>query len=166
MEGCCNLGGFVFSSSSLSSLWLSDLHSLSKMVLSLQVHQFFVFLSHPLVPSVWFEIVFSVHCHAQVFNCPNLKEISLDFSRQETDSTDLTTVMDALGRSCPKLQNIHIASILLSHDAVLALSAANLRLVLVFYDWCQCFHFKFPENLYLLPCLGDCECFLLFLDQG
>ncbi|KAK6141608.1 hypothetical protein DH2020_024643 [Rehmannia glutinosa] len=93
MEGCYNLGGFIFSSTSLSTLWLSDLHSLSKMV----------------------------------FNCPNLKEISLDFSRQENDSTDITTVVDALGRSCPKLQNIHIASFLLSHEAVLALSAANLR---------------------------------------
>ncbi|KAL8055133.1 hypothetical protein ABFX02_04G036700 [Erythranthe guttata] len=93
MEGCCNLGGFIFSSTSLSTLWLSDLHSLSK----------------------------------TVFNCPNLKEVSLDFSRQENDSTDLTTVVESLGRSCPKLQNIHIASVLLSHDAVLALSAANLR---------------------------------------
>ncbi|KAH6813697.1 RNI-like superfamily protein [Perilla frutescens var. frutescens] len=93
MEGCSNLGGFVFSSTSLSSLWLSDLHSLSKMV----------------------------------FNCPYLKEISLDFSRQVSDTTDLTSVMDGIGRSCPKLQNIHIASVLLSHDAVLALSAANLR---------------------------------------
>ncbi|KAL3647795.1 hypothetical protein CASFOL_008763 [Castilleja foliolosa] len=93
MEGCSNLGGFIFSSTSLSTLWLSDLHSLSKMV----------------------------------FNCPNLKEISLDFSRQENDSTDLTTVMDSLGRSCTKLQNIHVASVFLSHEAVLALSAANLR---------------------------------------
>ncbi|KAK4418344.1 F-box/LRR-repeat protein 17 [Sesamum alatum] len=93
MEGCCNLGGFIFSSTSLSTLWLSDLHSLSKMV----------------------------------FNCPNLREISLDFSRQENDTTDITTVVDGLGRSCPKLQNIHIASIRLSHAAVLALSAANLR---------------------------------------
>lgn len=32
MEGCSNLGGFSLSSSSLSTLWLSDLHSLSKMV--------------------------------------------------------------------------------------------------------------------------------------
>ncbi|KAL0389438.1 UNVERIFIED_CONTAM: F-box/LRR-repeat protein 17 [Sesamum calycinum] len=93
MEGCCNLGGFIFSSTSLSTLWLSDLHSLSKMV----------------------------------FNCPNLREISLDFSRQENDSTDITTVVDGLGRNCPKLQNIHIASNRLSHAAVLALSAANLR---------------------------------------
>ncbi|KAL3828010.1 hypothetical protein ACJIZ3_016812 [Penstemon smallii] len=93
MEGCCNLGGFIFSSTSLSTLWLSDLHSLSKMA----------------------------------FNCPNLKEISLDFSRQENDSTNLTSAMDGLGRSCPKLQNIHIASVRLSNAAVLALSAANLR---------------------------------------
>ncbi|CAN1270773.1 hypothetical protein LINPERPRIM_LOCUS13990 [Linum perenne] len=33
MEGCSNLGGFVLCSSSLSTLWLSDLHSLYKMVL-------------------------------------------------------------------------------------------------------------------------------------
>ncbi|KAI5680155.1 hypothetical protein M9H77_01382 [Catharanthus roseus] len=93
MEGCSNFGSFVLSSSSLSTLWLSDLHSLSKMI----------------------------------FNCPNLKEISLDFSRQESDSTDLATMMDDLGRSCPRLQNIHVASVRLSHAAVLALTDANLR---------------------------------------
>ncbi|KAA8543317.1 hypothetical protein F0562_021188 [Nyssa sinensis] len=93
MEGCSNLGGFILCSSSLSNLWLSDLHSLSKMV----------------------------------FNCPNLKEISLDFSRLENDSTDLTAMVDGLGRSCPRLQNIHIASVRLSHTVVLALTAANLR---------------------------------------
>ncbi|PSS06337.1 F-box/LRR-repeat protein [Actinidia chinensis var. chinensis] len=93
VEGCSNLGGFFLCSSSLSTLWLSDLHSLSKMV----------------------------------FNCPNLKEISLDFSRQENDNTDLITMVDGLGRSCPRLQNIHIASLRLSHAVVLALTAANLR---------------------------------------
>ncbi|KAH7863769.1 hypothetical protein Vadar_021779 [Vaccinium darrowii] len=93
MEGCSNLGGFHLCSSSLSTLWLSDLHCLSKMV----------------------------------FNCPKLKEISLDFSRQENDSTDLTTMVDGLGRSCPRLQNIHIASVRLSHAVVLALTASNLR---------------------------------------
>ncbi|KAB2075527.1 hypothetical protein ES319_A07G227400v1 [Gossypium barbadense] len=93
MEGCSNLGGFVLSSSSLSTLWLSDLYSLSKMV----------------------------------FNCPNLKEVSLEFSRQENDTTDLTTMVDAMGRSCPRLQNIHIASVRLSHAVVLSLTAANLR---------------------------------------
>ncbi|XP_043708898.1 F-box/LRR-repeat protein 17-like [Telopea speciosissima] len=93
MEGCSNLGGFSLCSSTLSTLWLSDLFSLSKMV----------------------------------FNCPNLKELSLDFSRQENDCTDLATMVDALGRTCPRLRNIHIASLRLSHAVVLALTAANLR---------------------------------------
>ncbi|CAN1270778.1 F-box/LRR-repeat protein 17, partial [Linum perenne] len=93
MEGCSNLGSFVLCSSSLSTLWLSDLHSLSKMV----------------------------------FNCPNMREISLVFSRQENDTTDLVGMVDNLGRSCSRLQNIHIASIRLSHAVVLALTAANLR---------------------------------------
>ncbi|KAI3732641.1 hypothetical protein L1987_63848 [Smallanthus sonchifolius] len=93
MEGCSNLGAFVLCSNTLSSLWLSDLHSLSKMV----------------------------------FNLPNLNEISLDFSRQENESTDLTSMMDGLGRSCPKLKNIHIASLHLSHSVVLSLAAAHLR---------------------------------------
>ncbi|KAD6120105.1 hypothetical protein E3N88_11376 [Mikania micrantha] len=93
VEGCSNLGSFVLCSNTLSILWLSDLHSLSKMV----------------------------------FNIPNLNEISLDFSRQENDSTDLTSMMDGLGRTCPRLQNIHIASLQLSHSVVLSLTAANLR---------------------------------------
>ncbi|EOX94576.1 hypothetical protein QUC31_004592 [Theobroma cacao] len=93
MEGCSNLGGFVLSSSSLSTLWLSDLYSLSK----------------------------------TVFNCPNLKEISLEFSRLENDTTDLCTMIDGMGRCCPRLQNIHIASVRLSHAVVLSLTAANLR---------------------------------------
>ncbi|XP_062080866.1 F-box/LRR-repeat protein 17 [Humulus lupulus] len=93
VEGCSNLGGFVLCSSSLATLWLSDLCSLSKMV----------------------------------FNCPNLKEISLEFSRQENDNTDLVSMAESLGRGCPRLQNIHIASIRLSHPVVLALTAAQLR---------------------------------------
>ncbi|CAN4101235.1 unnamed protein product [Withania somnifera] len=69
-----------------------------------------------------------LYCHAKmVFNCPNLKDISLDFSRLENDTTDLTLMVDGLGRSCPRLQNIHIASIRLTHAVVLALTAANLR---------------------------------------
>ncbi|KAI3421399.1 uncharacterized protein J3R85_012315 [Psidium guajava] len=93
MEGCSNLGGLVLSSSSLSTLWLSDLYSLSKMV----------------------------------FNCPNLREISLEFSRNGNDCTDLIAMVDGLGRNCPRLQNIHIASLRLSHAVVLALTASNLR---------------------------------------
>ncbi|XP_055831968.1 F-box/LRR-repeat protein 17-like [Solanum dulcamara] len=69
-----------------------------------------------------------LYCHAKmIFNCPNLKDVSLDFSRQENDTTDLTLMVDGLGRSCPRLQNIHIASIHLTHAVVLALTAANLR---------------------------------------
>ncbi|PWA77841.1 F-box domain, cyclin-like protein [Artemisia annua] len=93
VEGCSNLGGFVLCSNTLSTLWLSDLHSLSKMV----------------------------------FNLPNLNEIALRFSRQENDRTDLTSMMDGLGRSCAKLQYIQIASLQLSHSVVLSLTAANLR---------------------------------------
>ncbi|XP_004292183.1 PREDICTED: F-box/LRR-repeat protein 17 [Fragaria vesca subsp. vesca] len=93
MEGCSNIGGFALCSSSLLTLWLSGLHSLSKMV----------------------------------FNCPNLKEISIDFSRQGNDNTDLITMVDGLGRNCPRLQNIHIASVRLSHAVVLALTDAQLR---------------------------------------
>ncbi|MQL80762.1 hypothetical protein Taro_013214 [Colocasia esculenta] len=62
-----------------------------------------------------------------VINCPNLNEISLDFTRQENDSTDLVTMMDTLGRTCPLLRNLHIASIRLSNAAVLALASARLR---------------------------------------
>ncbi|RAL42167.1 hypothetical protein DM860_011950 [Cuscuta australis] len=61
-----------------------------------------------------------------VFNCPGLKEISLHFP-QENDNTDITAMVDCLGRSCPRLQNIHIASSRLSHTAVLSLAEANLR---------------------------------------
>lgn len=67
-----------------------------------------------------------------MFNCPNLKEISLIFSRQENENTDLTAMVDGLGRSCPRLQNIHVASVRLTHAVVLALTAANLRFVMFF----------------------------------
>ncbi|XP_072987979.1 F-box/LRR-repeat protein 17 [Typha latifolia] len=93
VEGCTNLGFLNLCSSSLSTLWLSDLYCLSK----------------------------------SVINCPNLKEISLDFTRQENDSTDIVTMMDSLGRTCPRLRNTHIASIRLCNEAVLALASANLR---------------------------------------
>ena len=57
-----------------------------------------------------------------------MKEISLEFSRQENDTTDLTAMVDGMG-SCLRLQNIHIASVRLSHAVVLSLTAANLRFV-------------------------------------
>uniref|UniRef100_A0A7N0SVG3 Uncharacterized protein n=1 Tax=Kalanchoe fedtschenkoi TaxID=63787 RepID=A0A7N0SVG3_KALFE len=93
MEGCSNLGSIIVSSSSLTILWLSELHCLYK----------------------------------AAFCCPNLQEVSLDFSRQGNDNTDLTAMVDGLGRGCPMLQNIHIASARLTHKAVLALTSAGLR---------------------------------------
>ncbi|GJS68277.1 COP1-interacting protein 7-like protein isoform X1 [Tanacetum coccineum] len=65
----------------------------------------------------------------KVFNLPNLNEVALRFSRQENNSTDLTSMMDGPGRSCPKRQYIQIASLQLSHSIVLSLTAANLRCI-------------------------------------
>ncbi|KAM0936634.1 putative F-box domain, leucine-rich repeat domain superfamily, F-box-like domain superfamily [Dioscorea sansibarensis] len=62
-----------------------------------------------------------------VINCPNLKELSLDFTRQENDSTDFISMMDSLGRTCPRLRNLHVASNKLSNEAVLALTSVDLR---------------------------------------
>ncbi|KAH9615943.1 hypothetical protein KSS87_001507, partial [Heliosperma pusillum] len=93
MECCSSMGSIIISSASLSTLWLSDLHSFSKTII----------------------------------NCPNLREVSLNFVRQEDDGTDITSLVDNLGRYCPRLQNIHIASPKISHSTVLALSGANLK---------------------------------------
>ncbi|ERN01433.1 F-box/LRR-repeat protein 17 isoform X2 [Amborella trichopoda] len=93
IEGSTNLGFLSLASSSLATLWLSDLYSLSKTALC----------------------------------CPNLKELSLDFARDGQDNTDLCNMMEGIGRSCPRLRNIHIASVRLSNSFVLALSGANLR---------------------------------------
>ncbi|GJV50328.1 F-box/LRR-repeat protein 17 [Tanacetum coccineum] len=65
------------------------------------------------------------NCHSNLrFQPPNLNEIGLKFSCQENDSTDVTSMMDGFGRSCPKLQ---IASLQLSRSVVLSLTATNLR---------------------------------------
>ncbi|KAM2363470.1 hypothetical protein ACFX1X_002529 [Malus domestica] len=50
-----------------------------------------------------------------------------DFSHEKNDNTDLVTMADVLGRNCPRLQNIHIASIWLSNAVVLALTTTKLR---------------------------------------
>ncbi|KAF8402363.1 hypothetical protein HHK36_013317 [Tetracentron sinense] len=56
----------------------------------------------------------------QNFNCPNLKELSLDFYRRENACTDLTSMVDGLGRTCPKLQNmLHQFNSLLSYKSAL-----------------------------------------------
>ncbi|KAM3277933.1 hypothetical protein ACQJBY_045670 [Aegilops geniculata] len=62
-----------------------------------------------------------------VISCPNMSELSLCFTQQSTECTDLVSLMDGLGRSCPNLRNLHISSIQLSNEAVSALEGANLR---------------------------------------
>lgn len=78
--------------------------------------------------------------------------MSLDFSSQENDNTDLVAMVDALGRSCSRLQNIHVASIRLSHAVVLALTGANLRLV-EFYNQSEfCYLQSLNDNFILVSC--------------
>ncbi|XP_074576151.1 F-box/LRR-repeat protein 17-like [Curcuma longa] len=93
IEGCTNVGSLNITSSSLTTLWLSDLYCISKVALK----------------------------------CPNLTELSLDFCRQENDTTDLVTMMEGLGCTCPLLRNVHTSSIRLCDKSALALTNANLR---------------------------------------
>ncbi|KAJ1294476.1 hypothetical protein BS78_01G149000 [Paspalum vaginatum] len=62
-----------------------------------------------------------------VMNCPNMSELSLCFTQQSNDCTDLVALMDGLGRTCPNLKKLHISSNQLSNEAVCALESANLR---------------------------------------
>ncbi|KAG0548476.1 hypothetical protein BDA96_01G170300 [Sorghum bicolor] len=62
-----------------------------------------------------------------VMNCPNMNELSLCFTQQSSDCTDLVTLMDGLGRTCLNLKKMHISSSQLSNEAVCALENANLR---------------------------------------
>jgi hypothetical protein len=73
-------------------------------------------------------------------NCPNLNELSLDFPKQNNDSTDLVALMDSLGRTCPNLRNMHISSDRLCNEAVFALESANLRYLPVHHSlpWSLC----------------------------
>ncbi|XP_062215158.1 F-box/LRR-repeat protein 17-like isoform X2 [Phragmites australis] len=62
-----------------------------------------------------------------VMNCPSMSELSLCFAQQSNDCTDMVTLMDGLGRTCPNLKNMHISSSQLSNEAVFALESAKLR---------------------------------------
>lgn len=66
-------------------------------------------------------------CFLQVMNCPNMSELSLCFTEHSSDCTNLITLMDGLGRTCPNLEKMHISSKQLSNEAVCALENANLR---------------------------------------
>ncbi|KAI0520502.1 hypothetical protein KFK09_007978 [Dendrobium nobile] len=51
-------------------------------------------------------------------------------ARMKTNySTNLVNMIDSLGRGCPSLRNINIASVVIFNDAVCALSDANIRLL-------------------------------------
>jgi hypothetical protein len=60
-------------------------------------------------------------------NSPNMNELSLCFAQKSDDCTDLVTLMDGLGRTCPNLKKLHISSNQLSNAAVSALESANFR---------------------------------------
>ncbi|CAL9089539.1 unnamed protein product [Musa textilis] len=85
----------------------------------------FVNISSSSLVMLWLSDLYCIS--KMVLKCPNLRELSLDFTRQVNDSTDLATIVESLGRTCPCLRNIHIASVQLCNEAVLALASANIR---------------------------------------
>ncbi|CAN6352279.1 unnamed protein product [Urochloa humidicola] len=85
----------------------------------------FLNISSSILSTLWLSGLCSLT--KAVMNCPNLNELSLDFPKQNNDSTDLVALMDSLGRTCPNLRNMHISSIRLCNEAVFALESANLR---------------------------------------
>jgi hypothetical protein len=119
--GCSNLDFINLCSSSLSVLWLSDLCSLSKsVILCLHSDSKFSSFSACSLPD-------SPTYFLQVMNCPNMSELSLCFAQQSNDCTDMVSLMDSMGRTCPNLNKMHISSNQLSNEAVFALESANLR---------------------------------------
>ncbi|CAL9053070.1 F-box/LRR-repeat protein 17-like isoform X1 [Musa acuminata AAA Group] len=85
----------------------------------------FVNISSSSLLMLWLSDLYCIS--KMVLKCPNLRELSLDFTRQVNDSTDLATMLESLGCTCPCLRNIHIASLQLCNEAVLALASANIR---------------------------------------
>ncbi|CAL4905347.1 unnamed protein product [Urochloa decumbens] len=108
------LSRFVSEKRSLSVLKLDSCSSLG-----------FLNISSSSLSTLWLSGLCSLT--KAVMNCPNLNELSLDFPKQNNDSTDLVALMDSLGRTCPNLRNMHISSIHLCNEAVFALESANLR---------------------------------------
>ncbi|KAL6847070.1 hypothetical protein ACP4OV_022923 [Aristida adscensionis] len=104
---------FVSEKRSLSVLKLDSCSSLG-----------FLNISSSSIQTLWLSGLCSLA--KAVINCPNLNELSLEFTKQN-NSTDLIALMDSLGRTCPNLRNMHISSIHLCNEAVFALQNANLR---------------------------------------
>uniref|UniRef100_A0A0A9BCV2 Uncharacterized protein n=1 Tax=Arundo donax TaxID=35708 RepID=A0A0A9BCV2_ARUDO len=85
----------------------------------------FLNLSSSSLSILWLSDLYSLS--KSVMNCPNMSELSLCFAQQSNDCTDLVTLMDGLGPTCPNLKQIHISSNRLSNEAIFALESANLR---------------------------------------
>ncbi|CAN6356881.1 unnamed protein product [Urochloa humidicola] len=108
------LSRFVSEKRSLSVLKLDGCNSLS-----------FLNINSSSLATLWLSGLCSLN--KAVMNCPNLNELSLDFPKQNNDSTDLVALMESLGRTCQNLRNMHISSVRLCNEAVFALESANLR---------------------------------------
>lgn len=100
-----------------------------------------------------FALIHWTECFLQVMNCPNMSELSLCFTQQSSDCTDLVTLMDGLGRTSPNLKKMHISSNQLSNEAVCALENANLRYLSALF-------FLLPNHLFhlMLPYLVVVTC--------
>ncbi|KAG8062793.1 hypothetical protein GUJ93_ZPchr0003g18227 [Zizania palustris] len=107
------------------SRFVSEKHSLSVLKIGGCSNLGFLNLSSSSLSILWLSDLCSLS--KSVINCPNMSEISLCFTAQNNDSTDLVMLMDGLGRTCPNLKNMHISSAQLSNEAVFALESANLR---------------------------------------
>ncbi|KAE8800040.1 F-box/LRR-repeat protein 17-like [Hordeum vulgare] len=107
------------------SRFVSEKHSLSILKIGGCSNLGFLNLSSSSLNVLWLSDLYSLS--ESVISCPNMSELSLCFTQQSTDCTDLVSLMDGLGRSCPNLRNLHISSIQLSNEAVSALEGANLR---------------------------------------
>uniref|UniRef100_A0ACD5ZYG4 Uncharacterized protein n=2 Tax=Avena sativa TaxID=4498 RepID=A0ACD5ZYG4_AVESA len=107
------------------SLLVSEKHSLSTLKIAGCSNLGFINLSSSSLEVLWLSDLCSLS--KSVINCPNMSELSLCFTQQSNDCTDLVSLMVGLGHSCPNLRNLHISSTQLSNEAVSALESANLR---------------------------------------
>uniref|UniRef100_A0A0E0KGK1 Uncharacterized protein n=1 Tax=Oryza punctata TaxID=4537 RepID=A0A0E0KGK1_ORYPU len=107
------------------SRFVSEKHSLSVLKIGGCSNLGFLNLNSSSLSILWLSDLCSLS--KSVINCPNMSEISLCFTQQSNDCTDLVTLMDGLGRTCPNLKNMHISSAQLSNEAVFALEGASLR---------------------------------------
>ncbi|KAK3149944.1 hypothetical protein QOZ80_3AG0225130 [Eleusine coracana subsp. coracana] len=109
-----DLSRFVSEKCSLSALKIGGCSNLD-----------FLNLSSSSISILWLSDLCSLS--RSVINCPNTSELSLCFSQKSDDCTDLVTLMDGLGHTCPNLKKLHISSNQLSNEAISALESANLR---------------------------------------